>query len=331
MRKIARIILLLVTAIFTASGCAANVVTPEIESGEPKLKIYASFYPMYDFAQKIAGDKAEVKCVVPSGVEPHDWEPTAADIVALEQADVFIYNGAGMEHWVDDVLASLQTKTLTVVEASSNIGLIEGGHSHDHDHDHDHEHEHDHDEDHNHDHDMFEGGGLDPHVWLNPMYAKIQMENITNALIEADEANADYYEYNYNAWAAELDKLDKEYKDALSGLENSTIVVAHEAYGYLCEAYGLTQVGITGLSPDSEPNPAKMAEIIDFAKEHNIKVVFFEELASSKVADAIASAIGAKTAVLSPIEGLSDAQAQEGGDYFSVMRSNLEALKAALI
>jgi zinc transport system substrate-binding protein len=127
-----------------------------------------------------------------------------------------------------------------------------------------------------------------------------------------------------------LDALDSAFKEALRSLANKDIVVSHEAYGYLCAAYGLNQVGIMGLSPDSEPDPARMAEIIGFVNANRVKVIFFEELVSPKVAEAIANATGAQTAVLSPIEGLSDAQRAAGDDYFSVMRQNLAALKTAL-
>ncbi len=275
-----------------------------------KLSVYASFYSMYDFASKIGGDRIEVTNMMPAGMEPHDWEPTPVDIVGLEKADVFVYNGAGMEHWAQDVLAALGNKDLVVVEASEGVSLLEGhGHGDDHDDDH---------------------GAFDPHVWLSPMNAKIEMENIKDALVKADPAGAETYEANYAAYAAELDALDQEFKDALAALPNKDIVVAHQAFGYLCAAYGLNQVAIEGLSPDSEPNPARVAEIIEFGKEHDVKVIFFEELVSPKVAESIANAIGADTDVISPIEGLSDEQQAAGDDYFSVMRMNLEALKAAL-
>ena len=187
-----------------------------------------------------------------------------------------------------------------------------------------HEHAHEHEgADHHH-------GDFDPHVWLDPENAKTEMETIKDALAEADPANAQTYQANFDKYAAELDALDKEYSDTLSPLPNRTIVVAHEAFGYLCDAYGLTQVGIEGLSPDSEPDPGRMAEVIDFVREHSISTIFFEELVSPKVAEAIASETGAQAKMLSPLEGLSDEQAAAGADYFSVMHDNLAALMEAL-
>lgn len=269
-----------------------------------KLKVAASFYAMYDFAEKIGGDKVSVTDMVPAGIEPHDWEPAASDIVNLEGAKVFIYNGAGMEHWVDTVLDSLSNKELIKVEASSGIAL-QAGHSE-------------------------EEGTYDPHVWLNPEYAKAEMKNIKDAFIKADPDNEAYYSQNYETYAAKLDDLDKKYKETLTGLKNKDIIVAHEAFGYLCSAYGLNQIGIEGLSPDSEPDPAKMEEIIKFAKDNQVKVIFFEELVSPKVAQTIADEVGVKTAVLNPLEGLSDEEIKAGGDYFSVMETNLTGLTAAL-
>lgn len=298
----------------------------EINSGD-KLKVAASFYPMYDFARKIGGDKAEVTNMVPAGTEPHDWEPAATDIRELESADVFIYNGAGMEHWVESVLESLDNQKLTVVEAAKGLTLMEGTH--------DHEEtagdeeaaarEVSHDKDANKDDISY-----DPHVWLDPMNAKAEMENIKNAFVEADPKNQDYYEKNFETYAAEFIKLDQEYREEIAKTSGKDLITAHEAFGYLCKAYGLNQVGIEGLMPDSEPDPSRMDEVIQFAKKHNVKTIFFEELVSPKVAKTIANEIGAKTEVLNPLEGLSDEELAAGADYFSVMRENLKKLDDAL-
>jgi zinc transport system substrate-binding protein len=174
------------------------------------------------------------------------------------------------------------------------------------------------------------GTSYDPHVWLSPMNAKIEMENIKNALADADPENENYYTKNYEKYAAEFDKLDTSYKEGLADTKSKDVIAAHEAFGYLCKAYGLNQVGIEGLSPDSEPDPARMDEIIQFAKEHKVKTIFFEELVSPKVAETIADEIGAKTEVLNPLEGLSDEEMESGEDYFSVMETNLKVLKKAL-
>ena len=270
---------------------------------------------MYDFTCKIGGDLVDVTNMVPSGTEPHDWEPSTNDLKNLEKADMFVYNGADMETWADDLLTS-KSDSLRVVMASENVELM----TTDGEHEHAHEHE---GADHHH-------GDFDPHVWLDPENAKTEMETIKDALAEADPANAQTYQANFDKYAAELDALDKEYSDALSPLPNKTIVVAHEAFGYLCAAYGLEQVGIEGLSPDSEPDPGRMAEVIDFVRANNVHTIFFEELVSPKVAQTIASETGAEAKMLNPYEGLSDEQLAAGADYFSVMRDNLAALTEAL-
>ncbi len=325
MKRFCSIMLAVVLIVSLLAGCG----TPQEpsasnangnQSQDKKLSVYTSFYPMYDFASKIGGDKIDAVNMVPAGTEPHEWEPTAADITGLEEASVFIYNGAGMEHWVEDVLESIQNDSLIAVEASKGLTLLEGHHD---DEEHSEEEEHSDEDEHSH-------GEFDPHVWLDPMNAKAEMESIKNSFIQADPDNKDYYEANYTKYAAEFDALDKEFRDAITSLPNKDIIVAHQAFGYLCSAYGLNQVPVEGLAPDSEPDPARVAEIIEFAKEHDVKVIFFEELVSPKVAEVIASAIGAKTDVLSPVEALNDEQMENGEDYFTVMRHNLEALKAAL-
>ena len=295
------------------TGCGTQPA--DTAAGDGRLRVLTSFYPMYDFACKIGGACIDVTNMVPSGTEPHDWEPSTNDLKNLEKADVFIYNGADMEPWADDLLVS-RSDTLRVVEASENVELrtTDGEHEHAHEHE---------DADHHH-------GDFDPHVWLDPENAKIEMEAIRDALCAADPENSTVFQSNYEKYAAELDALDAEFREKLAPLPNRTIVVAHEAFGYLCDAYGLTQVGIEGLSPDSEPDPGRMAEVIDFVREHSISTIFFEELVSPKVAEAIASETGAQAKMLSPLEGLSDEQAAAGADYFSVMHDNLAALMEAL-
>lgn len=334
---------------------SASVETMQASTDEEKLKVYTSFYPLYDFAVKVGGDKVEVINMVPTGEEPHHYEPLAKEVAALETADVFIYNGAGLESWADKVIAGLETKELLVVEASSGLEILEG-HNHSHDHEesevythedgeeegHTHEHEeeaheheegevHEHEEAENHEHE--EGhhhGGLDPHVWLSIKDAKYEMNNIKEAFITADPENEAYYEANYEKYAKEFDALDQKFEETLSEFEKRDIVVAHQAFSYLCKDYNLNQVAIEGLSAESEPDPARMAEIVEFARENDIKVIFFEELVSPKVAETIADEIGATTMVLNPLEGLTKEQLDAGEDYLSIMGQNLEALQEAL-
>ncbi|EOS55450.1 metal ABC transporter substrate-binding protein [Paenibacillus barengoltzii] len=342
---------------------SANAATNAAGSNEEMaakqpLRIQTSFYPMYEFTKQVAGDLATVELLVPGGVEPHDWEPSPQDIRKLTESDLLIVNGAGMESWLEQVEASASGGKPEIVEASEGIALMEGGEEEEHGHgeehageeehadgdghdanhdadrdaDHDAHHESEageaaHDSDHGHDHDH---GGLDPHVWLSPALAIQEIRNIEAALAKADPENAANYKQNADAYVAQLEQLDQDFSSALTNAKRKDFITQHAAFGYLAQEYGLTQVPIAGLSPDQEPSAAQMTEIVKFAEQHQVKTIFFETLVSSKVAETIAREIGAKTAVLNPIEGLTAEDEAAGRDYLSLMRQNLEALKAAL-
>lgn len=293
-------LMLAVFLAFGLSGCAAGSSSRGFKE-EDKIAVVTTIYPMYDFVKNIAGDKAEVINLVPAGMEPHDFELSTGDMQLMEQAELFIYNGAGMEHFVDKTLKSLSNEKLVVVEAAKEIDTFQS-----------------------------EDGETDPHTWLSVENAMAEALAIKEALVKIDGENAGYYEANYEVYRKKLEELDARYREELTGLSGDTIVVAHEAFGYLCQEYGLKQEAVEGLTADSEPDSARMKEIIDFCKKEEIKVIFFEELVSPKVANTIASEIGAETMVLNPIEGLTVEQEEEGLDYIGLMEENLEALKKAL-
>lgn len=299
MKEIGLLIALCMFQLLT--GCNVELQNTRNFVEEDKIAVVTTIYPMYDFVKNIAGDKAEVINLVPAGMEPHDFELSTGDMRLLEQADLFVYNGAGMEHFVDRTLEALSNDKLLVVEAAEDIAAIESDEGH-----------------------------TDPHTWLSVKNAMGEAAAIKDALVKIDSENAEYYEYNYAAYKEKLEKLDGEYRDELAELSRHTIVVAHEAFGYLCQEYGLRQEAIEGLTADSEPDSARMKEIIDFCKQEDIRVIFFEELVSPKVAETIAGETGAKTMVLNPIEGLTAEQQEAGLDYIGLMEANLEALKEAL-
>jgi zinc transport system substrate-binding protein len=329
----------------SASDSSTNSAnTPaSAETEEAKLNVEVSFYPMYEFTKNVAGDLANVHTLVPPGTEPHDWEPTPQDIASIEKADVLVYNGAGMESWIDQVTDSLSNAKLIQVEASHGIDLLEGSEEDEHEHEHadttdTHDHaddatteEHDHnaeaEEAHTHDHDH---GGLDPHVWLSPALAVKEVRNIEAGLAKAAPEHAEQFKQNADTYVAKLEALDQDFKAAVTDSKRKDFITQHAAFAYLAQEYGLQQVPIAGLSPEQEPSAAQMAAVIDFAKEHQVKTIFFETLVSSKVSETIANEVGAKTAVLNPIEGLSEEEIAAGLDYIGVMRQNLEALKLAL-
>lgn len=318
------LVALLTAALMLLASCTAQSgaqAANDNNAANDKLLVYTSFYPIYDFASQIGGDRVELVRLITDGSEPHSWEPQPADIVGLEKADVFIYNGAGMETWVDKVLSSLQNKELVVVDTSSGIELIAAEHLHDHD---DEGHDEDEDHDHNDEEHHEDETSYDPHIWLSLRNAKKQAENIKNALAQADPDNAEYYNDNYNRFAQELDALDAEFTEALRNIADKNVVVSHQAFAYLCKDYGLTQIAVEGLTPDSEPDAARMVEIIEFCKQNNVKTIFFEELASEKVAQTISKATGVSVSVLTA------EQSQTEEDYLGFMRANLRALTEGL-
>lgn len=294
-------ILLVISMGFELTGCGTGTGNFQGFEDENKISVVTTIYPIYDFVKNIAGDKAEVINLVPAGMEPHDFELSTGDMQLMEQAEMFLYNGAGMEHFVDKTLDSLSNDELVVVEAAAKITPIQA-----------------------------EDGDQDPHTWLSVQNAIQEAEAIKDAFVNMDTENADYYEANFETYKEELEQLDLKYRAELTDLSRDTIVVAHEAFGYLCQEYGLKQEAVEGLTADSEPDSARMKEIIDFCKAEDIKIIFFEELVSPKVANAIASETGAETMVLNPIEGLTSEQEDAGLDYIGLMEQNLEALKKAL-
>ena len=325
-------VLSLCAALLALVGCGQ---TPQENQG--KLQVVTTVYPVYDVVKKVAGDQADVTLLVPPGAEPHDWEPTASDLKKIGQAKVFFYNGAGLEP-TDQILKKEITRDATVVELSQGLDLLklqdDDDHDHDHDHDADHHDEDHHDEDHHDEDHHAEGhhhhhhGGVDPHVWLDPQNVMKEAAVVADALAKADPAHADAYRANAKKYQDELAALDKDMDAALSSLANKNLVVSHEAFGYLAARYGLTQIGIMGVDADAEPTPDRMAQLVEFIREHDVRTIYSEELVNPRLAEAIAAETGAVVRVLNPIEGLTAAQEKAGYDYIKLQRENLTTLAA---
>jgi zinc transport system substrate-binding protein len=311
------------------AGCGSSNTDQGSADQGNKLKIVASFYPMVEFTKQIAGDHAEVIGLIPSGVEPHDWEPSPKDMTAIQKADVFVYNGI-VEGWVEKSLESTPNANRVVVEAIKGIELMEGSDDHDHGHEEEGHGEAGHEEEPHEEGHEEEEHSLDPHVWLDPALAQQQVRHIQAALEQADPSNKDSYKKNADAYIEKLKILDERFKTGLSSMNKKEFVTQHAAFGYLAKAYGLTQVPIAGLSPEQEPSPEEMARVITFAKEHDVKTIFFETLVDPKIAQTIADELGANTAVLNPIEGITEEERSSGLDYIGLMMNNLEALLKAL-
>ncbi|MFC7440198.1 metal ABC transporter substrate-binding protein [Laceyella putida] len=303
----------LVAVLVILTGCQSK--TASKSNGNPdKLQIYTSLFPFEDFAKKIGGEHVEVTNLIPPGVEPHDFELTARDMAALSEADVFIYNGAGLEAWAGKAVTNLDPKQTLVVEATKNLPLLKME---------EHEHGKEHGAEHAH-------GDVDPHAWLDPSLAKKQAEAIRDALIKRDSANKADYNKNFEQLEAELDKLDSEFQAMVKRAPKKEFAVSHAAFGYLAHRYGLEQLAISGLSPSDEPSPQELKHIIEEVREHEIKVILFETLVSSKIAEVVKREVKAEALVLNPLEGLTEEEKAQGLDYFKVMRKNKDHLAKAL-
>lgn len=301
-------------------------VKEDVKESQAKKTIYVSNYPYYDLTKAIVGDKMDLVNITKNqGL--HNWEPSAKDIADLKNADLFIYSGPGLEKWADDLIE----KNLiggSVLSLSDGLDLLKSTHSHDHDEDEDHDHDHDEDEDHDHDH--HDHGEFDPHIWLSLKNAQVIIENIKDQVTELDPANADFYEANYKDLSKKIKDLDDQYEETLKDKKRDEILVSHEAYGYLCRDYGFKQIGIEGINPQGEPSLKQIDNIIKLCKEKDIKVIFYEESISPKVADLIANEVGASLELLSSIEVLSKEQLDAGKGYIEVMADNLKGLDKAL-
>ena len=281
-------------------------------------QVLAAIYPLQFVAEQVAGELAVVGSVTPQGAEPHDLELAPAQVRALGAADVVVYV-AGFQPALDEAVAAQAPGV--VIDATAELGLALSHEDEDDEHDEEGEDEHDDDGDHSdHDHDG------DPHFWLDPTLLARLAAPIAHALGDLDPTNADTYTANAERLVGELAQIDEEYAAGLASCERSVVVVSHEAYGYLAERYGLTQVGLSGLDPEGEPSPARLREIRATIAEFDVTTVFTESLVNPKAAEVLAEDLGLVTALLDPIE----AQTHADADYRDVMRSNLDALTVAL-
>lgn len=325
---------MVIACLIIMAGCTSkdtSIQNGENSEKEDQLHIVTTFYPMYEFTKNIAKDKAQVDLLIPSNIEPHDWEPSPKDMEKIQKSDILIFNSSNMETWISAVQDSLGKDQPLFIEASNEITLMEGV-AHDHDYDeeadlHNEEMEHHNEEAEHHDE---ENAHLDPHVWLSPVLAQKEVQNITAALVKLDPKNKDVYENNSHEYIQKLKELDELYRKTLHNVASKEIITQHAAFGYLAREYGLIQVPISGLSPSEEPSPAKLAELKKFAEEHQIKVIFFEETTSPKVAQTLAAELGAETEVLNTLEGLSMEDQKKGLGYIEVMKNNLKSLENAL-
>jgi zinc transport system substrate-binding protein len=294
-----------------------------------RLTVVASIFPLFDFAREVAGTDADVRMLLPAGVEPHTWEPTPTDILRMSRADVFLYIGPEMEPWAQRILRTVETDGLWALAAMSvrePHGSNELRHTHEGSHDEDphepNEHRHAHKGPH----------GEDPHIWLDLGLAADIVEEIGRVLSEMDPGNKSLYTQGAGRYAGKLKELDRQFAAGLRECESRTVVTGgHAAFGHLTERYHLDQVPIYGVSPDAEPSPRYLAEIIKTVRDKNVKAVFFEDLVNPRLAQVISEETGARLLVLNPGGNLTADQWAQGITFLDIMNRNLANLREGLI
>jgi zinc transport system substrate-binding protein len=340
---------------------------PEVEEKEV-LQVYTTIFPLMDFAKKIGGEFVEVKSIVPVGADAHTYEPSPKTMVDVTNADLYIYNGAGIEGFADAAAEVLKTGNVKILKASEGVELADFDHDHDdhghddhddhghddHDHDHDdhahddhdhgdddhahddHDHEHDdhehddHNEDHGDEDHHHDHGEEDPHVWLDPIRSIQLAENIKNALVELLPEASEQFESNFLALKEQLEALDEKFKEMLQEVSKDTIVVSHAGYGYWTERYGIKQVGISGISPTNEPSIRQIQGVIEYVEHKEIGYIIFEQNIPTNIAETVRSQVGAEALWLHNLEALVQDDVANNEDYFSLMEKNIETLKTAL-
>lgn len=292
------IAILLALAFATQMLCSCDT-KPHFETD--KLHVICTVYPVYSLAKRIAGDSAEVLLLMTPGTDAHGYEPSSADIRLVEEADVIVSNGAGLETWLSDVTDAIENEDLLHIDSSSNVDLLcmEAGHNHSHNHSHGGEHD-AHDEDrngHEDEHDEEHGKGheeefVDPHTWLSFENLILMTSEIAEGLSMVDPDNSDTYRANAYSLMEKLEVLSSEYERLFERVEEQTLVVSHEAFGYICDDYGLRQLAVDGLSSEAEPDARSMVRIVDEVRQLGCDVIFYDQLINPETARVIADETG---------------------------------------
>jgi zinc transport system substrate-binding protein len=298
MRRLLPVLLTLAVA----AGCGARASAGGFQAG--RLNVVTAFYPLQFLSERIGGPQVRVTNLTKPGAEPHDVELNPRQVADVADAGLAVYL-RGFQPAVDDAVAQeAKGRSFDVGQTVPLLHADEGDDGHDHE-------------------DAL--GSTDPHVWLDPLRFATIADRLGARLAEADPSHAALYTQRAAEVHSQLDALNTEYTQDLKDCVRREVVTSHSAFHYLADRYGLTQVGITGISPEAEPSPRRLADVAREARATGTTTIFFETLVSPKVAETIAREVGAKTAVLDPLEGITGP-----GDYFSVMRGNLAALTTAL-
>lgn len=267
----------------------------------------ANFYPVYEAARHVGGDRVQARNLTPSGAEPHDLELSPKQVDEILDAKVVLYMGSGFQPAVEDIAKDRDgDDTVDLLTAlASKLRRLQGGESVE--------------------------GGTDPHVWLDPLLMADIVNKVRNAMTRADPSGASIYDRNAERYRGQIEELDQQFRQGLRHCARRVIVTSHAAFGYLAARYGLVQEPIAGLSPEAEPDPKRIAELADLVRRKGVTTIFTEELVSPRVAETLAREAGVRTAVLNPLEGLTPDELARGENYVSVMKENLATLRVALV
>ncbi len=273
-------------------------------AAQPKLKVVASFYIPYEFTKNVGGERVDVKNLVPAGADAHDFEPSPADIRAIEEAQVFVYNGAGMESWVERVLSVVKNREkLIVVKMTEGLPLRKVE-----------------------DDEEFE---FDPHAWTDPILVKEMAKNIRDGLSAADSAGSSLYTENAKAFQAKLDALDAQIREGLRECRLREFIISHRFMDYFAARYTLTAHALSGLEP-AEPTPQRLAELIRLGKERGIKYIFAESSDELRALEVLARELGAQILILNTGHSLTAEEERAGKNYLTLMAENLKNLRIGL-
>lgn len=316
--KLKRKLLAVITAAATVlSLCACSSESGYSSSDSGKLKIISTVFPPYDLARQIAGDDAEISILLPPGSEIHNYEPSAKDMIAIRNCDIFLYIGGENEQWAEKLINSNDTENVTAVKLIDYVPtLSEDEDEHDHDHDHEHKHEHE----------------TDEHIWTSPKNAQLMLSAVYDAICKVDPSDKQTYTKNKDAYAKQLSDLDNAYRSAVDNAKNKTIVLADKfPFRYLAHEYGLEfSAAFAACSDESEPGVSTMIKLTKTIKENNIPAVYYLEFSSTKIADTLCDETGATKLMLHSCHNVSKQDIENNVSYVDLMKQNLEKLKLTL-
>jgi len=271
-----------------------------------RIKVLATFYPVYDFAKNVGSDRIDLSLLVPMTVDVHEFEPTPSSVQEVVSANVLIFSGAGLEPWVPQIVAAADNPGLVVVDSSQGIALLPVPPAF-----------------------QKDNRTVDPHIWLDPLLAKQQVMNILQGLIKADPADRDYFTANAQAYTSKLDVLNSEILNVTAHAKTRYFVTLHEAFAYFAKRYNLTQIPIAGPF-EEEPSPSDIQYVITAIQQYHLCYVGYESLSNPALSQSIAVQTHAKLVLMDPIEGLTQSDQTAGKTYLTKMQDNLAVFALAL-